>query len=335
MRNRIVTRALMCGFCLIGAGCTTLATNGTSDGTSDGTSQSPGKAPLPGQFAFQAKRGFLTAVDGGGRTTDVIHTDASNPRAWEKFRLWFNANTGPYYAIQTINGHFLTALNNGGQITNAIQSSSTTIVDEALFNLVPEEGAGVAFRAYAIQTVRGYFITAVGGGGKNSGETIHTDATQVASWEEFNLFRCGDLGSGSTYGIETGAPAGFFDIGGWIAAVGQGHSSGPNALVTNDLVPSDLIFTLLLQPDGSYAMKTSSGYFVTANGGGTPGQGFRTDAAQIGNWEEFRYVDNGDCTGYLRTYDGNYLSLDANSISITTVSDVTKASRWRFWVYHL
>jgi hypothetical protein len=82
-------------------------------------------------------------------------------------------------------------------------------------------------------------------------------------------------------------------------------------------------------------MKTSSGYFVTANGGGTPGQGFRTDAAQIGNWEEFRYVDNGDCTGYLRTYDGNYLSVDANSISITTVSDMTKASRWRFWVYHL
>jgi len=331
MRIRILTTVLIGGFCLIGAGCTTLVTNGTS--VSNGTSQSPGMAPLPGQFAFQAKRGFLTAVGGGGRTTDVIHTDASNPRAWEKFRLWFNANSGPYYAIQTVNGHFLTALNNGGQIANAIQSSSTTIVDEALFNLVPETGARVSFRAYAIQTVRGYFITAVGGGGKNIGETIHTDARTVGSWEEFNLFRCGDLGSGSTYGIETGAPGAFFNISNWIAAAGGGQNAGPNALVTNDLITSHLTFTLLRQPDGSYAMQTASGYFVTANGGGAPGQGFRTDAAQIGSREKFTYVDNGDCTGYLKTYDGNYVSAPANSI--TTVSDIARASRWRFWVYRL
>jgi hypothetical protein len=324
MKMRILTTALMGGFCLIGAGCTTLTTNGTSQG--------PGMAPLPGQFAFQARRGFLTAVGGGGRTTDVIHTDASNPKAWEKFRLWFNANSGPYYAIQTVDGHFLTALNNGGQIANAIQSSSTTIVDEALFNLVSEAGAGVSFGAYAIQTVRGYFITAVGGGGKNGGETIHTDARNFGSWEEFNLFRCGDLGSGSTYGIETGAPAGFLNISAWIGAAGGGHSAGPNALVPSDLIPSHLTLTLLRQPDGSYAMQTSSGYFVTANGGG-PGQGFRTDAAQIGTQEKFTYVDHGDCTGYLKTYEGNYLSAGANSI--TTVSDIAKASRWRFWVYRL
>ena len=30
---------------------------------------------------------YITAVGGGGRTTDVLHTDATRIGAWEKFRL--------------------------------------------------------------------------------------------------------------------------------------------------------------------------------------------------------------------------------------------------------
>src|SRR5207247_3746372 len=41
--------------------------------------------PVPG-CAFQTTNGhYLTAVGGGGRTTDVIHTDAVSIRSWEKF----------------------------------------------------------------------------------------------------------------------------------------------------------------------------------------------------------------------------------------------------------
>jgi hypothetical protein len=33
--------------------------------------------PLPGKFAIQTFKGYrLTAVDGGGRRTDAIHTDS-------------------------------------------------------------------------------------------------------------------------------------------------------------------------------------------------------------------------------------------------------------------
>ena len=43
-------------------------------------------------------------------------------------------------------------------------------------------GGGV----YAIQTIDGHYLTAVGGGGRIS-DTIHSDATRVGSWEKFNV----------------------------------------------------------------------------------------------------------------------------------------------------
>ena len=41
---------------------------------------------------------------------------------------------------------------------------------------------------FAIQTVNGHFLTAVGGGGRTT-DVIHSDATQVQAWELF-LFNC-------------------------------------------------------------------------------------------------------------------------------------------------
>ena len=45
--------------------------------------------PTPiSRFALQTPSGnYLTAVDGGGRTTDVLHTDATQIQAWEEFAL--------------------------------------------------------------------------------------------------------------------------------------------------------------------------------------------------------------------------------------------------------
>jgi hypothetical protein len=41
-----------------------------------------------GTVALQTVNGrYLTAVDGGGRTTDVIHSDATAIQSWEKFTL--------------------------------------------------------------------------------------------------------------------------------------------------------------------------------------------------------------------------------------------------------
>ncbi|MFI9597836.1 PASTA domain-containing protein [Nonomuraea sp. NPDC052265] len=38
---------------------------------------------------------YLTAVGGGGRTTDVIHSDATQARSWELFRLQCGLTTVP------------------------------------------------------------------------------------------------------------------------------------------------------------------------------------------------------------------------------------------------
>jgi hypothetical protein len=78
-----------------------------------------------GQYAIQTFNGnYLTAVFGGGvgnsvagqfpafGKPDAIHTDARRPSGWERFAL-IDAGGGRY-AIRTMNGHYLTALNGGG-----------------------------------------------------------------------------------------------------------------------------------------------------------------------------------------------------------------------------
>jgi hypothetical protein len=42
---------------------------------------------------------------------------------------------------------------------------------------------------FAIQTISGHYLTAVGGGGRTT-DTIHSDATAINAWEKFQLI-CG------------------------------------------------------------------------------------------------------------------------------------------------
>jgi hypothetical protein len=72
---------------------------------------------------------YITAVAEGGRTTDVIHTDATVVKAWEKFRFINGGPTDPYFSIQTLAGYFLSAVNSGGLIANAITSAATSVGD--------------------------------------------------------------------------------------------------------------------------------------------------------------------------------------------------------------
>jgi hypothetical protein len=125
---------------------------------------------------------YVTAVGGGGRTTDVIHTDATTPRAWEKFTLVDSGDGSPiHYGIQTSNGHYLTAVGGGGRITDVIHSDATQLLGWEKFTLVGQPNG-----LYAIQTSNGHYLTAVGGGGRIT-DTIHSDATTVRAWEEFQV----------------------------------------------------------------------------------------------------------------------------------------------------
>jgi hypothetical protein len=83
-------------------------------------------------YGIQTTNGhFLTAVGGGGRTTDVIHSDATQLQNWEKFVI-VKAPPAPgdpeeVYSIQTVDGHFLTAVGGGGRTTDTIHSDATGI----------------------------------------------------------------------------------------------------------------------------------------------------------------------------------------------------------------
>lgn len=129
---------------------------------------------------------YVTAVGGGGRTTDVLHTDATRIGNWEKFTLIDSGDGTPliHYGIKTFNGHYLTAVGGGGRITDTIHSDATQLQAWEKFTLIP-----LGYNYYAIQTLSGNYVTAVGGGGRIA-DVIHTDATMVGNWEKF-YFICG------------------------------------------------------------------------------------------------------------------------------------------------
>jgi hypothetical protein len=137
--------------------------------------------------AFQTYDGhYVTAVGGGGRTTDVIHTDAVRIGSWEKFTLVDSGDgSSPiHYGLQTYNGHYLTAVGGGGRITDVIHSDATWLLAWEKLTLIPM-GANV----YGIQTINGHYLTAMGGGGRTS-DAIHSDATRIGPWQQFRV-TCG------------------------------------------------------------------------------------------------------------------------------------------------
>lgn len=148
-------------------------------------SEPPVMEPL-GKFYIKThlKGTYLTAVDGGGRITDVIHTNIVEPGPWETFTLWADSAL-QNRAFQTVNGNYITAVDAGGMTSDAIHSDATWIRSWEMFTLVAQPQLGE--ERYAIQTQRGFFLTAVGGGGHDSGETIHTDAVSAREWEFFEI----------------------------------------------------------------------------------------------------------------------------------------------------
>jgi hypothetical protein len=135
---------------------------------------------------FQTYNGrYLTAVGGGGRTYDVLHTDATRIGSWEKFTLIDPGVGSPIpYGFKTSRGYYLTAVGGGGRITDVFHSNATQLLNWEKLTLV-----GLGGNVYAIQTYDGHYVTAVGGGGRTT-DAIHTDATRIGSWEKFRV-SCG------------------------------------------------------------------------------------------------------------------------------------------------
>ena len=294
---------------------------------------------LDGQFAFmtELKETFLTAVAGGGRTTDVIHTDATVPLSWEMFRLW-STNAFGFYGIQTLNGHFVTAVAAGGRTTDTIHTDATVVQSWELFAPTQLFDAFNDFMGFGLKTSRGFSLTAVGGGGHNSGDTIHTDATVAKSWETFRPYRAGSFGTGSTYGIQIwgGNASDEEALRGWMFVNVGGGDPGPGALwLTEEGEINEISWTLLKQSDGTYALQTANGTVLSAIDGGAPGAGFRSDIPvnAIGNNEKFALLDNGDLTVCIRTFVGTYISLGSGVVA--GVSNISRALKFRLQLFEL
>lgn len=129
---------------------------------------------------------YLTAVGGGGRLNDTIHSDATQAKAWEKFTLVdIGAGTPNItYGIRTVKGYYLTAVDGGGRINNVLHTDATKVKGWEEFQL---QSLGGGY--FAIKTYNGRYLTAVGGGGRIT-DVIHSDATRIGNWEKFR-FRCG------------------------------------------------------------------------------------------------------------------------------------------------
>lgn len=147
-----------------------------------GFSSSAFAVNAPITCAIQTYTGnYVTAVGGGGRTTDVLHTDARRIGAWEKFVLIDIGEGTAQYGVQTMSGHFLTAVGGGGRITDVFHTDATEL---RAWEKITVQSLGYGW--YALKTISGNYITAVGGGGRTT-DVMHTDATRIGNWEKFRL----------------------------------------------------------------------------------------------------------------------------------------------------
>jgi hypothetical protein len=288
----------------------------------------PALPALPGEFAFRTyvKGTFLTAVGGGGRITDVIHSDATQPNAWERFKLLVDPGTNQY-AIETVGGRFLTAVDGGGRTSDVFHSDATQVAAWEKFRFWSQGAIGF----HAIQTVSTNYVTALGGGGHIDPPVLHTDATKPWTWEWFRLEKCGDLGSGYQYAIQNPGS-------GLYLAARNGGGLAKSAIDPNAVYGDDARFRLVRQPDGSYALQTFDGHYVTAVWGGgqvptlqsdgTYSETLQTDRTAVNGWERFRVIDQGDCTYAIQTVSGYYVAQYGSSFT-TDLSSVTPLAKFK------
>jgi hypothetical protein len=139
---------------------------------------------------------FLTAVNGGGLGgpdagpgSVALHSDAVNGGPWETFRvIWLD----PYrrqFALRTINGRYVTAVNGGGiggpnDGSSPFHTDASRIGPWELYTLT-QRPDGTTW----IRTPGGNLVTAVNGGGFGGPNDvpIHTDAMKIGPWERFTF----------------------------------------------------------------------------------------------------------------------------------------------------
>lgn len=197
-----------------------------------------GSPAAPTYYAIQTiKSNYLTAVNAGGRYQDALHTDATQIKGWEQFRIvkCGDPGSGYEYGIMAADGEFLASDTYQGKTWFGLNGSPS---EQEMKLKLFRQGDGT----YALQLPNGKYATALGGGGQveqydrkywtpgcgglfggpcvgGAAPIFHMDATQVQAWEKFRVIDQGNC----TYAIQTSS--------GFYAGIFK-HSSGVTLLTT-------------------------------------------------------------------------------------------------------
>lgn len=260
---------------------------------------------LPGEFYFGTWEGYVpTATNGGGRGDDTaVSTDTQNLGPNGRFALW---RDGVAFAIQTPDGHFVTAVSGGGRTSDVLHTNATEIREWEQFAFPPN-----GFWTRHILTSNNHYLSALGNGG-HATNAFHSDALNADTWETFTIRKCGDLGSGFNYYL---VPE---NLEGNVVSAREGGGQTDHAIRLPPLyVPEQADplewarMTLMLQPDGTYGIRTLSGNFLTADQGGgldgSSGNALQTNRTAVQAWEKFTFTSTGDGYYIIQTVSGSFI----------------------------
>jgi hypothetical protein len=168
------------------------------------------------------------------------------------------------------------------KVRNTMIGAALVCASTAAVTLVGGNAAQAAAPVCSIQTSRGDYVTAVGGGGRTT-DVMHTNATAFSSWERFALVY---TGVGSSHGIRTNTRN-------YVTAV---NSGGLSTAITHDVLHTDATslqdwekFTFASQSDGTFGIRAFDGHFLTAiDGGGRTTDAFDSNRSSVQTWEKFR-----------------------------------------------
>lgn len=118
-------------------------------------------------FIQTADGHYVTAVGGGGRTTDVMHTNATVPSTWERFTMVPMGDLFFHFALRTASGNYVTAVNSGGlsssTVPDVLHTNATRIGTWEEFSTVGIAAGGVGIRVWD-----NHFLAALNGGNRTS-----------------------------------------------------------------------------------------------------------------------------------------------------------------------
>jgi hypothetical protein len=217
-----------------------------------------------------------------------MHTDATQPRDWERFRLIYLGVGVPssptFYGIQTIKGNYLTAVNAGGKYQDALHTDAKQIQAWEQFRIVKCGDPGSGYE-YGVMAADGEFLAATNWEGK-PGFGLNSRPTE--SEMRYKLI----LQSDGTYALQTANGRTY------VTALGGGGQ--------------------VEKYDRKYYTPDCGRFSGPCVGGSAPI--FHTDATQVKSWEKFRVIDQGNCTYAIQTSSGFYVGIFKDSSGVTLLT---------------